>query len=185
MQLGGTPPQLVDQIKDGVVDIGWTLPGYTASGWYGLFAPAATPKPIISRLHAYHGVTLASASLTGIPAFHQWFDLPIDTILHVSPPYAYRYANPGESDDAFCDRLVIDGRSVGTHFIWHLLNAVVIFLLLMAYFQSARLALVARGAADLEALAAELGGLTEVLAVAADVSEDAILGLNTPGGDGI
>jgi TRAP-type C4-dicarboxylate transport system substrate-binding protein len=29
MQLGGTPPQLVDQIKDGVVDIGWTLPGYT------------------------------------------------------------------------------------------------------------------------------------------------------------
>jgi L-2,4-diaminobutyrate transaminase len=65
-------------------------------------------KKIISRLHAYHGVTLASASLTGIPAFHQWFDLPIDTILHVSPPYAYRYANPGESDDAFCDRLVND-----------------------------------------------------------------------------
>jgi TRAP-type C4-dicarboxylate transport system substrate-binding protein len=30
MQLGGTPAQLVDQIKDGVVDIGWTLPGYTA-----------------------------------------------------------------------------------------------------------------------------------------------------------
>jgi TRAP-type C4-dicarboxylate transport system substrate-binding protein len=30
MQLGGTPTQLVDQIKDGVVDIGWTLPGYTA-----------------------------------------------------------------------------------------------------------------------------------------------------------
>lgn len=30
MQLGGTPPQLVDQIKDGVVDIGFTLPGYTA-----------------------------------------------------------------------------------------------------------------------------------------------------------
>jgi TRAP-type C4-dicarboxylate transport system substrate-binding protein len=30
MQLGGTPPQLIDQIRDGVVDIGWTLPGYTA-----------------------------------------------------------------------------------------------------------------------------------------------------------
>jgi TRAP-type C4-dicarboxylate transport system substrate-binding protein len=30
MQLGGTPPQLVDQIKDGVVDIGWTVVGYTA-----------------------------------------------------------------------------------------------------------------------------------------------------------
>lgn len=30
MQLGGTPPQLFDQVKDGVVDIVWTLPGYTA-----------------------------------------------------------------------------------------------------------------------------------------------------------
>lgn len=29
MQLGGTPPQLFDQVKDGVVDIVWTLPGYT------------------------------------------------------------------------------------------------------------------------------------------------------------
>ncbi len=30
MQLGGTPPQLYDQVRDGVVDIVWTLPGYTA-----------------------------------------------------------------------------------------------------------------------------------------------------------
>ncbi|HYE94390.1 MAG TPA: TRAP transporter substrate-binding protein [Terriglobales bacterium] len=30
MQLGGTPPQLVDQIREGVVDIGWTVVGYTA-----------------------------------------------------------------------------------------------------------------------------------------------------------
>jgi TRAP-type transport system periplasmic protein len=31
MQLGGTPPQLFDQARDGVVDIVWTLPGYTAN----------------------------------------------------------------------------------------------------------------------------------------------------------
>ncbi len=30
MQLGGTPGNLIDQVKDGVVDIVWTLPGYTA-----------------------------------------------------------------------------------------------------------------------------------------------------------
>jgi TRAP-type C4-dicarboxylate transport system substrate-binding protein len=30
MQMGGTPPQLYDQAKDGVADIVWTLPGYTA-----------------------------------------------------------------------------------------------------------------------------------------------------------
>ncbi|WP_299870466.1 TRAP transporter substrate-binding protein [uncultured Hoeflea sp.] len=29
MSLGGTPPQLMDQARDGVVDIVWTLPGYT------------------------------------------------------------------------------------------------------------------------------------------------------------
>ena len=30
MQLGGTPPQLIQQAIDGVADIVWTLPGYTA-----------------------------------------------------------------------------------------------------------------------------------------------------------
>jgi hypothetical protein len=35
-------------------------------------------------------------------------------------------------DFAFCEQVVIDGRKVGTHFIWHLLNALVIFLLLRA-----------------------------------------------------
>jgi TRAP-type transport system periplasmic protein len=30
MQLGGTPPQLIDQVRDGVVDLAWTLPSYTA-----------------------------------------------------------------------------------------------------------------------------------------------------------
>lgn len=30
MQLGGSPPQLFDQAKDGVADIVWTLPGYQA-----------------------------------------------------------------------------------------------------------------------------------------------------------
>jgi TRAP-type C4-dicarboxylate transport system substrate-binding protein len=29
MQLGGTPPQLLNQVRDGVADIVWTLPGYT------------------------------------------------------------------------------------------------------------------------------------------------------------
>ncbi|MGI9422492.1 MAG: TRAP transporter substrate-binding protein [Hyphomicrobiaceae bacterium] len=29
MSLGGKAPQLLDQIRDGVIDIGWTLPGFT------------------------------------------------------------------------------------------------------------------------------------------------------------
>ena len=29
MQLGGKPPQLVDQVREGVVDVVWTVAGYT------------------------------------------------------------------------------------------------------------------------------------------------------------
>lgn len=30
MQLGGTPPQLMDQVRDGVADVVWTIPTYSA-----------------------------------------------------------------------------------------------------------------------------------------------------------
>jgi TRAP-type C4-dicarboxylate transport system substrate-binding protein len=46
MQLGGTPPQLADQVRDGVADIVWTLPGYT-SGRVPL--AAAFELPFLSR----------------------------------------------------------------------------------------------------------------------------------------
>lgn len=46
MQLGGTPPQLADQVRDGVADIVWTLPGYT-SGRFPL--AAAFELPFLSR----------------------------------------------------------------------------------------------------------------------------------------
>jgi 4-aminobutyrate--pyruvate transaminase len=62
-------------------------------------------KKIISRLRGYHGVTVASASLTGLPNNHRDFDLPIANILHTDCPHYYRYANPGESEEAFATRM--------------------------------------------------------------------------------
>jgi 4-aminobutyrate--pyruvate transaminase len=62
-------------------------------------------KKIISRTKAYHGVTLVSASLTGLPNNHRAFDLPVAGILHADCPHAYRNAEPGESDDDFAARL--------------------------------------------------------------------------------
>ncbi len=62
-------------------------------------------KKIISRIRGYHGVTLASASLTGLPNFHQHFDLPIDGVLHTDCPHHYRFGLPGESEDEFATRL--------------------------------------------------------------------------------
>jgi 4-aminobutyrate--pyruvate transaminase len=65
-------------------------------------------KKIISRQKAYHGVTIASASLTGLPGNHADFDLPIANILHTSCPHHYRFAEAGESEEAFAARLADD-----------------------------------------------------------------------------
>jgi 4-aminobutyrate--pyruvate transaminase len=62
-------------------------------------------KKIISRQRAYHGVTIASASLTGLPANHRDFDLPIANILHTECPHPYNFAQSGESEDAFTTRM--------------------------------------------------------------------------------
>ena len=58
MQLGGTPPQLYDQARDGVVDIVWTLPGYTAGRFprgRGVRAAVHDEQP---RSHQQGGVGL-------------------------------------------------------------------------------------------------------------------------------
>jgi len=62
-------------------------------------------KKIISRQRAYHGVTVASASLTGLAFAHTDFDLPIARFLHTDCPHYYRGAQPGESEEAFATRL--------------------------------------------------------------------------------
>jgi 4-aminobutyrate--pyruvate transaminase len=62
-------------------------------------------KKIIARQRAYHGVTIAAASLTGLQANHRDFDLPIANILHTDCPHHYRFAEPGESEEAFASRL--------------------------------------------------------------------------------
>ncbi|MDR7590218.1 MAG: aspartate aminotransferase family protein [Armatimonadota bacterium] len=45
---------------------------------------------IISRVHAYHGVTLAALSATGIPAFQRMFTPLVPEFVHVPPSYPYR-----------------------------------------------------------------------------------------------
>ena len=62
-------------------------------------------KKIIARVKGYHGVTVASASLSGIPTMHQHFDLPIDGVLRVSCPHPYQFAKDGESPEQFATRL--------------------------------------------------------------------------------
>jgi len=62
-------------------------------------------KKIVSRIKAYHGVTIASASLTGLPANQQSFDLPLDFVRFAECPHYYRNAEPGESELEFSGRM--------------------------------------------------------------------------------
>jgi 4-aminobutyrate--pyruvate transaminase len=61
-------------------------------------------KKIISRVKAYHGVTVAAGSLTGLPAIHKDFDLPIAGILHTDCPHYYRFGQQGETEEQFATR---------------------------------------------------------------------------------
>ena len=65
-------------------------------------------KKIISRVKAYHGVTVGAASLTGIENNHRDFDLPLPGFLHVGCPHHYRFAHEGESEEEFASRLAAE-----------------------------------------------------------------------------
>ncbi|MFC3282054.1 aspartate aminotransferase family protein [Litchfieldella rifensis] len=69
-------------------------------------------KKFISRRNAYHGITVASASLTGLPPNQRGFDVPLPGFYHVSCPHHYRYAQDGETEEQFADRLADELESV-------------------------------------------------------------------------
>ena len=62
-------------------------------------------KKIIARNKAYHGVTAAAASMSGLGTMHQNFDLPLPGIVRVSCPHLYQFGLPGETEAQFVERL--------------------------------------------------------------------------------
>ena len=58
-------------------------------------------KVIISRHNAYHGSTMAGASLGGMSGMHAQGDLPIPNITHIEQPYFFDLGLPGESREEF------------------------------------------------------------------------------------
>ena len=61
-------------------------------------------KKIIGRLKGYHGITIGAASLTGLPANHRSFDVPLPGFIHTMTPHYYHGALPGESEEEFATR---------------------------------------------------------------------------------
>lgn len=62
-------------------------------------------KKIISRRGGYHGVTVASSSLTGLKAVQKGFDVPIPNLIQTDCPHYYRHGEEGESEEAFATRM--------------------------------------------------------------------------------
>ncbi len=62
-------------------------------------------KKIIARTRGYHGVSIAAASLTGLPHLHTGFDLPGPGVVHTDCPHHYRFAQVGEGEESFATRL--------------------------------------------------------------------------------
>lgn len=63
-------------------------------------------KKFMSHSSAYHGNTIAAASLTGASYAHEKFNLPLPGFIHLTAPHFTKNAQSGETEDAFCDRLV-------------------------------------------------------------------------------
>lgn len=65
-------------------------------------------KKIIARKGAYHGVTVAAGSLSGLPFVQNGFDLPRPGFLHTTRPSHYLEGRPGESEEDFATRCADD-----------------------------------------------------------------------------
>ena len=65
-------------------------------------------RKIIARERSYHGVTVAAASLTGLPVNQAHFDLPVDAlgVLRTDAPHYYRGKQGSETEAQFVDRIV-------------------------------------------------------------------------------
>ncbi len=65
-------------------------------------------KKIISRQRGYHGASIMSGSLTGLPFYHTAFDLPVARVLHTTTPHHYWNAVPGMSEQEFSKSCAAD-----------------------------------------------------------------------------
>jgi adenosylmethionine-8-amino-7-oxononanoate aminotransferase len=61
-------------------------------------------RKIITRINAYHGVTVASASMTG-KVYNAEFGLPLPGFIHADCPHFWRYGIVGETEIEFSQRL--------------------------------------------------------------------------------
>jgi 4-aminobutyrate--pyruvate transaminase len=65
-------------------------------------------KKVIARANAYHGSTIASASLTGLERMQRDFDLPISGIVRAPCPHFWKFGHAGETEETFAERMAAE-----------------------------------------------------------------------------
>lgn len=70
---------------------------------------------VIARHHAYHGVTMAAMSATGMAAYHRMFAPTVPGFVHILPSYPYRY--PGSMAEALEEAIQREGPETVAAFI--------------------------------------------------------------------
>ncbi len=100
--------RVLDMVPAGMSKIFWGLQGSDAhetqvkiAWYYNNVLGRPDKKKIIARERAYHGLTIMSGSLSGLPVLHEIFDLPMDRGRHTMAPYYYRRDDRDLSEPAF------------------------------------------------------------------------------------
>lgn len=104
--------KIIDWAPDGMSKVYYGLSGSDANEtqiklvrYYNNVLGRPAKKKIISRNRGYHGSSIAAGSLTGLPLFHDHFDLPLDFVKHTIAPHHYWNAPEGMDErefSAFC-----------------------------------------------------------------------------------
>lgn len=111
--------KLVEMTPEGLDRVVFTSSGSEANdtvvkmAWYmnnALGRPEK--KKFLARTKGYHGITVASGSLTGLPYNHMDFDLPAIPVHHLTCPHHYRFGQAGESEADFTQRLLAEVEAV-------------------------------------------------------------------------
>lgn len=100
--------KIIDLAPEGMSKVYYGMSGSDANEtqvklvwYYNNVLGRPNKKKIISRQRGYHGASIVSGSLTGLPVFHQAFDLPIQQVKHTVTPHYYWGAKDGMSERDF------------------------------------------------------------------------------------
>ena len=89
--------------------------GFKIARYYWKRRGIPTKTKVISRIHGYHGLTMAAMSATGMLAFHKMFAPIAPGFIHILPSYPYRH--PGSGAEALEEAILREGPDTVAAFI--------------------------------------------------------------------